>query len=69
MTLLPDNGRVYSSWRRLVLCNNVHGVQVHDARLVALMEACGVSNILTLNQADFARYSDVQAIHPGQIRV
>jgi predicted nucleic acid-binding protein len=69
MTLLPDNDRVYSLWRRLVLENNAHGVQVHDARLVALMEAHGVSSILTLNQADFARYSDVQAIHPGQIRV
>jgi predicted nucleic acid-binding protein len=69
MTLLPDTDRVYPLWRRLVLDTEVHGVQVHDARLAALMEAHGVSHILTLNQADFARYSNVQAIDPGQIRV
>ncbi len=67
MTLLPDNDQVYSFWRQLVLANNVRGVQVHDARLAALMEAYGVTNILTLNQPDFVRYSNLKAIHPSQI--
>ena len=39
MTLLPDNEHVYSSWRRIVSAHDVRGVQVHDARLVALMES------------------------------
>lgn len=33
MTFLPCNDRVYSIWRQLVTANDVHGVQVHDARL------------------------------------
>jgi predicted nucleic acid-binding protein len=69
MTLLPDNDRVYPIWRRLVRDNNVRGAQVHDARLAALMEAYGVPYILTLNQPDFARYSNALAIHPNQVEV
>ena len=67
MTLLPDNDQVYACWRRLVVNNNVRGVQVHDARLAALMEVYGVPCILTLNQPDFSRYTQVQAIHPSSI--
>ncbi|MGD0893854.1 MAG: type II toxin-antitoxin system VapC family toxin [Terracidiphilus sp.] len=67
MTLLPDNEQVYSIWRRLVVANNVRGVQVHDARLAAIMQAHGVTRILTLNEPDFLRYSGIQAIHPHQV--
>jgi predicted nucleic acid-binding protein len=67
MTLLPDNEQVYSIWRRLVVANNVRGVQVHDARLAAMMQAHGVTRILTLNEPDFLRYSGIQAIHPHQV--
>ena len=68
MALLPDNDQVYWFWRQLVVANNVRGVQVHDARLIALMEVYGVTRILTLNQPDFARYSKVQVIHPNQLQ-
>jgi predicted nucleic acid-binding protein len=37
MTYLPDNEQVYAIWRELVMANNVRGVQVHDARLAAIM--------------------------------
>jgi predicted nucleic acid-binding protein len=67
MTLLPDSERVYSLWRRLVVDHNVRGVLVHDAHLVATVLAYDVSHILTLNQADFMRYSGVAAIHPSNI--
>jgi predicted nucleic acid-binding protein len=67
MTLLPDNEQVYSIWRHLVVANNVRGVQVHDARLAAIMQAHGVTRILTLNEPDFLRYSGIQAIHPHQV--
>ena len=60
MTFLPDNERVYSIWRQLVIANNVRGVQVHDARLAAIMQAYGLTHILTLNQPDFLRYTDIQ---------
>jgi predicted nucleic acid-binding protein len=68
MTFLPDNDRVYTSWRRLVISHRVRGVQVHDARLAAIMQAYGLVNILTLNQPDFLRFPGIQAVHPSQIQ-
>ncbi len=67
LTFLPDSDEVYAIWRRLVLANNIRGVQVHDARLAALMHAYGVPNILTLNQPDFARYSGIRVVHPSEV--
>ncbi len=69
MTLLPDNEHVYRLWRELVAVNHVRGVQVHDARLAALMLAYGVDHILTLNEPDFLRYSEIRAIHPARLQV
>jgi hypothetical protein len=45
----------------------VLGVQVHDARLAAAMRVHRVSHILTLNVADFSRFSGLTAVHPGSI--
>ncbi|MFO0953380.1 MAG: PIN domain-containing protein [Isosphaeraceae bacterium] len=47
----------YVVWRQLVVAFAVHGVQVHDVRLVALMAARGITHLLTLNGGDFARFS------------
>jgi len=69
MTFPVDSDQVYSIWRQLVLANNVRGVQVHDARLAAIMTAYGVTHILTLNQPDFLRYSNIQAVHPNQVQL
>jgi predicted nucleic acid-binding protein len=68
MTLLPENERVYSLWRGIVAANHVRGVQVHDARLAALMQSHGVTHILTLNQPDFVRYAEIQAVYPSQVQ-
>jgi predicted nucleic acid-binding protein len=68
MTFLPDTEQVYSIWRQLVIANNVRGVQVHDARLAATMQAHGVNHILTMNQPDFLRYINLQAVHPSQVQ-
>ena len=69
MTLLPDTAAVYAAWRRLVSAHNVRGIQVHDVRLAAIMEAHRVTNILTLNQPDFVRYSEVRVVHPSEIQL
>jgi hypothetical protein len=45
----------------------VSGVAVHDARLVAAMRAHGVYHILTLNDADFARYPGITAMNPTAV--
>jgi predicted nucleic acid-binding protein len=63
---LPD---VLSRWRQLVLQFGVLGRQAHDARLVAAMDLHGISTILTLNRADFARYSHIHCLAPSELLV
>ena len=67
MVLLPDSEAIYHEWRRLVFAHSVSGVQVHDARLAAAMRIHGVTHLLTLNPADFKRYTHMTAVHPGSL--
>lgn len=67
MTLLIDSEAIYREWRRIVVQHSVLGVQVHDARLAATMYVHGVGHILTLNVADFGRFSGLTAIHPNSV--
>jgi predicted nucleic acid-binding protein len=65
--MAEDDSLVYAEWRSLVLAHNVRGVQVHDARLAATMQAYGLTRILTLNGDDFLRYAEIEAIHPREV--
>jgi predicted nucleic acid-binding protein len=67
LRLLPDGLAVHQEWRRLLVDYRVSGVQVHDARLVASMRVHGVMRILTFNIKDFARYDEIEAVHPLQM--
>jgi predicted nucleic acid-binding protein len=69
MSLLPDRKAVYREWRLVVVQNNVSGVQMHDARLAAIMYVHGVRHILTLNTADFGRFQGLTVIHPDDVPV
>lgn len=66
-TLLPDTPAIYPLWRQLVVQVGVSGVQVHDARLVAVMQAHGLQHLVSYNQVDFARYAalGIQVVNPG----
>lgn len=66
---LPDLPLVYGEWRRLVVEHGVSGVQVHDARLVALMSVHGISRILTFNGRDFHRFLEdgIEAVEPSTL--
>jgi predicted nucleic acid-binding protein len=64
--LLPDSEQVHHEWRRLVATENVRGVQVHDARLVAAMHVHGVTHLLTLNDQDFTRFDGITVVHPAK---
>jgi predicted nucleic acid-binding protein len=66
-TLLPDSPDAYPRWKDLIVTHGVRGVQVHDAKLVALMTLHGVTHILTLNPKDFARYSAISAVTPEEL--
>ncbi|WP_225894477.1 PIN domain-containing protein [Atlanticothrix silvestris] len=46
----------------------VMGVNVHDARLVAVILVHGLTNILTFNTRDFTRYANkITPVHPGNL--
>jgi predicted nucleic acid-binding protein len=64
LRLLADNLTIHQEWRRLIVTHNVSGVRVHDARLVAAMRVHRLKRILTFNEKDFARFADIEAIHP-----
>ncbi|MGA7929044.1 MAG: type II toxin-antitoxin system VapC family toxin [Candidatus Sulfotelmatobacter sp.] len=67
LRLLPDSLAVHQEWRKLLVVSNVSGVHVHDARLVAAMRVHGVGRILTFNEKDFVRYTDIEAVNPRTI--
>ena len=66
-TLLTDSADTFVQWERLVMQHQVLGKKVHDARLVAAMNLHGITHILTFNVEDFARYAEIQALHPEQV--
>lgn len=67
LRLLPDSLAVHQEWRRLLVVHSVSGAQVHDARLVAAMRIHGLKRILTFNERDFARYTDIETVHPRTV--
>jgi predicted nucleic acid-binding protein len=69
LRLLPDSLAVHEEWRTLLVTHGVSGVQVHDARLVAAMRVHSVKRILTFNDRDFVRYTDIEAVHPRAVHL
>jgi predicted nucleic acid-binding protein len=63
---LPDSREVHDRWRSLLVVHNIHGVQVHDARLAASMYVHGVRQLLTINVRDFRRFDDLRILHPAE---
>jgi predicted nucleic acid-binding protein len=67
--LLPEPVSIFDEWQRLVTRYRVSGKNTHDARLVAAMKSNGIGKILTFNVQDFARYKDIEALHPETVRL
>jgi len=67
--LLTDTPAIYAAWRKLVVQFGVSGVQVHDARLVAIMQVNQITQILSFNTSDFLRYTSIgiTAIAPSKV--
>jgi predicted nucleic acid-binding protein len=65
--LLAENPNIFLAWQELVVQHQVSGKQVHDTKLVAAMLTHKIDQILTLNTADFTRFSQITAIHPATI--
>lgn len=66
--LLPETPAVYPLWRALVDSYGIVGRQVYDARLVAVMQAHGVTHLLTMNPAHFRRFAGITVVEPGDVR-
>ncbi|MGP8243051.1 MAG: type II toxin-antitoxin system VapC family toxin [Bryobacteraceae bacterium] len=66
-TLLDDSRAVHQEWRSLLVAKSVSGVQVHDARLVAVMNVHQVTRVLTFNTRDFVRYAGITPVHPQTV--
>ena len=65
--LAPELPELHVQWRQLVVTHAVSGVQVHDARLAAMMYVHGIVDLLTFNVADFRRYPGISATHPKDV--
>ena len=67
--LLEETPAIFPAWKALVGQAGVIGKQVHDARLVAVCHAHGVTHLLTFNSAHFARLAGfgpgLVVVHPA----
>jgi len=67
VVIRPDSHAAYREWKRLLTVHSVSGVQVHDARLVAAIQAYGITRLLTFNPNDFKRYAGITALTPQDV--
>jgi predicted nucleic acid-binding protein len=65
--LLEGKGGIIRAWEKLVSTYLVSGKLAHDAHLVAIMQAHGVTDILTFNVADFERFPGITVIDPATL--
>jgi predicted nucleic acid-binding protein len=62
--LAPDSEEAHREWRRIVVEQQISGIQVHDARIVATLRANRIDHLLTLNARDFRRYPGLRVERP-----
>jgi len=69
--LLEDTPAIFPLWKNLVAAAGVIGKQVHDARLVAVCHAHGVTHLLTFNGPHFARLTGfgpgIEVVDPAAV--
>ena len=65
-SLLPDTADIFPAWKQVVKAGAVLGKHVHDARLVAVCHAHGITHLLTFNTGHFVRLA---SIPPGVVIV
>jgi len=65
--LLSDTDAILPEWERLVVFHRVIGKQAHDARLVAAMLVHRVTHLLTFNDSDFKRFTEITVVNPQNI--
>jgi predicted nucleic acid-binding protein len=65
--ILPDTADILPKWEELVVRHRVLGKQAHDARLVAAMSVHKLTNLLTFNDGDFKRFTEIIVVNPRDV--
>lgn len=65
--LLEETPAIFAHWRQLVADHQITGRRVHDARLVAVMLAHGVTHLLTFNGDDFRAFDEIVVVAPAAV--
>ena len=66
-SLKLDERGIFGRWQVLVTTHEVKGKNAHDARLAAAMQRHALAKVLTFNAADFARFTEIEAISPHDL--
>ena len=54
-----DEDQMFDLWLQLAITHAVKGKNGHDTRIVAAMQCHGLTNLVTFNVSDFARFADI----------
>jgi predicted nucleic acid-binding protein len=65
--VLASDAASYAKWKSLLSKHRIVGVSVHDARIAALMIQQGLVHLVTLNGADFRRFSELVTLTPEEL--
>jgi predicted nucleic acid-binding protein len=63
-SLLPENDKIFGTWRDLVRSCQIAGKKVHDARLAAQLAVHNISHLLTFNDHDFRQFPGLTIVTP-----
>lgn len=66
-TLLRDTPAILPEWERLVTTYSVLGKNAHDARLAAAAIVHSVEHLLTFNDKDFRRFTELTILTPQEV--
>ena len=66
--LVLENHATFSYWLNLVTTMPVLGKRAHDARIAALMQSHGITELLTLNEQDFRGMPGIVTLHPAAVK-
>ena len=64
---LPDLPTLFTEWEALVGAHSCHGRVSYDARLVAAVRTHGITQLLTFNGPDFARFPGLTILDPATL--
>lgn len=65
--VLADTDAVLVEWERLAVRYLVIGKQAHDAHVIASMLVHRVTHLLTFNDSDFKRFTEITVVNPNSL--